>query len=137
MGLKSEARIVSYMDLDVWRISHELVIEIYRISANFPDHERYGLMSQVRRAAFSIPANIAEGNGRQHTREYIQLLYISKGSLNELRYFLLLAKDLEYIEFSSYSEVEEYLERISIMLMKLIDSLKYKLNSSSTAIENL
>ena len=93
-------------------------------------------MSQLRRAAYSIPANIAEGNGKQYTKEYVQYLYISKSSLNEARYFLLLSKDLEYIKEDKYNELIGLLDPIEIKLMGLIRSLKRKLkiHSLNTAV---
>lgn len=117
-----------YMDLDVWKKSHEFVMEIYKISKKFPKEEIYGLISQLRRAAYSIPANIAEGNGKQYVKEYIQYLYISKSSLNEIRYYLLLSKDLNYIDNEKYHLLLKLLIQIEKMVMGLIKSLKQKLN---------
>ena len=114
------------MDLDVWNFAHEFVLEIYKITKKFPEDEKYGLTDQLRRAASSIPANIAEGNGKQTTRLYIQSLYISKGELNEAGYFLLLSKDLEYLKKEKYYELKTKLNRIEMMLMGLIISLKNK-----------
>ena len=117
------------MDLDVWKTSHELVVKIYKITKDFPKEETYGLVSQLRRAAYSIPSNIAEGNGKQYAKEYIQYLYISKSSLNETRYFLLLSKELGYIIDNKYDEFIVPLDRIEKMLMGLIKSLKKKINA--------
>ena len=117
-----------YEDLEVWKQSHRFVVDIYRITQNFPTNERYGLISQLRRAAYSIPANIAEGNGKQHKKEYIHFLYIAKSSLNEARYFLLLSKDLKYMKEDKYDELINLLRFIEIMLMGLIKSLKRKIN---------
>ena len=91
----SVSEIKTYMDLDVWNFSHEFVLEIYKITRRYPEDEKFGLTSQLRRSSSAIPANIAEGNGRQTTKDYIHFLYISKSSLNEARYFLLLSKDLD------------------------------------------
>ncbi|WP_455392252.1 four helix bundle protein [[Eubacterium] cellulosolvens] len=93
--LKNESSIRTYMDLDVWKMSHKLVVNVYKLTKEFPKNELYGLVSQLRRAATSIPANIAEGNGKQNVKEYIRFLYAAKSSSNETRYFLLLSKDLE------------------------------------------
>jgi four helix bundle protein len=123
--------IVAYMDLEVWNLAHELVLEIYKVTKNFPIDERFGLTYQLRKASSSIPANIAEGNGRQGTREYIQFLYISKASLNEAKYFVLLSRDLDYLKGNKYFELKEKLDRIEKMLMGLIKSLKNKLTKKS------
>jgi four helix bundle protein len=81
----------NYKELNVWRKSYELCLRIYRITAEFPTEERYGLTSQIRRSAVSIPSNIAEGYGRKTTVDYIRMLYISYGSICELETQILLA----------------------------------------------
>ena len=124
--MDQKTKIESFMDLDVWKVSHEFVLEIYKITIDFPKFEIYGLTSQLRRAAASIPSKIAEGNGKQYLKGYIQSLYISKGSLNEARYFLLLSKDLEYLKENKFDGLNGLLDRISMMLMALISSLKKK-----------
>jgi four helix bundle protein len=121
--------IETYMDLNVWIFSHEFVLEIYKITKKYPNDERYGLTNQLRRAASSIPANIAEGNGKQSTRGYIQSLYISKAKLNETRYFLLLSKDLEYLDEDKYNDLIKSLDQISKMLVRLIKALKRKIEN--------
>ena len=88
----------NYKELKVWQKSYELCLEIYRITAKFPKEERYGLTSQIRRAAVSVPSNIAEGYGRKTTPEYIRFLYIAYGSNCELETQILLSGDLGYIE---------------------------------------
>jgi four helix bundle protein len=123
--------IETYMDLNVWIFSHEFVLEIYKITKKYPDDEKFGLTNQLRRAASSVPANIAEGNGKQTTRLYIQSLYISKAELNEARYFLLLSKDLEYIDENKYDDLIKSLEQISKMLVGLIRSLKRKIENKN------
>jgi four helix bundle protein len=124
-----DKKIVTYKDLDVWKKSHELTIRIYRITNNFPKDEIYGLISQLRKASYSIPANIAEGNGKQYLKEYIQYLYISKSSLNEVEYFLLLSKDLDYMNINEYDELVIRVNVIDKMLIGLIKSLKKKTNN--------
>src|SRR5262245_32236367 len=84
-----------FRDLEVWR--HGLVLDIYRATKKFPKDELFGLTSQVRRSGFSVPANIAEGNGRAGRNEYVQFLTIARGSLNETGYYVSLACDLGYI----------------------------------------
>jgi four helix bundle protein len=87
----------NYKGLNVWQKSYELCLEIYKITAKFPNEERYGLTSQIRRSAVSIPSNIAEGYGRKTTVDYIRMLYISYGSVCELieRMLKALIKSLE------------------------------------------
>lgn len=89
---------MNHKELDVWKRSMDLAESIYRISERFPAHENYGLTSQMRRAAVSIPSNLAEGFARKSMREFLQFLNISLGSLSELETQVLLAKRLHYIE---------------------------------------
>ena len=94
MGVRAPAR--SFQDLDVWRKAHEFVLDAYEFTAGFPRHEVYGLASQMRRAAVSIPANIAEGFRRRGKSDKVRFLNIAEASLEESRYYLILAGDLEY-----------------------------------------
>jgi len=87
----------THTDLDVWKLSMDFVENIYKISAAFPKEEVYGLTSQIRRAAVSIPSNIAEGASRQGPKEFIQFLYVSLGSLSEVETQLILAQRLIYV----------------------------------------
>ena len=87
-----------FSELTVWKEGHELVLMIYSITANFPQDERYGLISQIQRSAISITANIAEGYGRISPKDKIHFYFISRGSLFELENYLILTKDLGYIE---------------------------------------
>ena len=87
----------SYRDLEVWQKGMDLAAECYRITEGFPGHERYGLASQLQRAAASVPANIAEGQARQHTKEFLQFLSVASGSLAEVETYLLLAVRLNYL----------------------------------------
>ncbi len=86
----------THVDLDVWKLSMDFVENIYRESHRFPKEEMYGLTSQIRRAAVSIPSNIAEGASRQSPKEFVQFLYISLGSLSEVETQLMLAQRLGY-----------------------------------------
>ena len=90
--------------MKVWQKAHEIVLEIYRISTKFPKGETYGLVDQLKRAAYSVPANLVEGQNRNSTKEYLNFLYISRGSLEELRYFLLLSKDLSFLDDVIYTK---------------------------------
>ena len=116
----------SYKDLKVWGKSYDLCLEIYRITVSFPKEERYGLTSQIRRSAVSIPSNIAEGYGRKTTLDYIRMLYISYGSVCELETQILLAGDLGLIEKGELYAIKEGIEEIERMLKALIKSLENK-----------
>jgi len=109
--------------LIVWQKAHELVLEIYKATANFPDKERYGLTQQIRRSAISVAANIVEGKSRKTDKEFIAFLYNSRGSLEETRYHLLLSKDLGYIDKEHYKFLEELATEVSFLLNKLIYSV--------------
>ena len=89
---------MNHKELDVWKKSMDLVEVIYILTKNFPDDEKFGLISQMRRAAVSIPSNIAEGAGRKGNKEFIQFIHISLGSLAELETQYLIAVKLKYIE---------------------------------------
>jgi four helix bundle protein len=88
--------IVSFRDLEVWRMAHRLVLMVYQVTGNFPVDERFGLISQMRRAAVSVPSNIVEGFRRQGVQDKIRHYNIAEGSLEELKYFFILAADLNY-----------------------------------------
>ncbi len=118
----------SYKDLEVWKVSMDFVTEIYKLTAAFPSSELYALTSQIRRSAISIPSNLAEGSGRKNTREFIQFLYISNGSLSELETQLEIAFCLGY-----FSDLENYTEKVKYirkMLVNLIQALERKLKST-------
>lgn len=113
----------SFRDLVVWQKSHNLTLEIYKITSSFPTEEKFGLISQMRRAAYSIPANIVEGHSRKSRKEFLQFLSIAKGSLEELKYFIILAKDLKYTSAEMTNKVEDYSEEVSKILFAFTKSL--------------
>ncbi len=113
----------THKDLIVWNKSMELVIATYKLSSKFPDEEKFGLTSQMRRAAVSVPSNIAEGAARNSTKEYIRFLYIALGSLSELETQFLISNRLEYIN----DLLEDVITEIRKMLLSLIKSLKQKI----------
>jgi four helix bundle protein len=86
----------SFRDLTVWRKAHELVLAVYRLTESFPEREKFGLTHQMRRAAVSVPANIAEGFGKRSPADKARFLNMAEGSLEECRYYLILAQDLGY-----------------------------------------
>lgn len=116
----------SWKELDVWQKTHALVLRVYEVTAQFPAAERYRLTDQLCRAASSVSANIVEGQSRQTTREYLQFLYNARGSLEETRYHLLLARDLHLLDANVYAELETGYESASKMLNGLIRALKHK-----------
>jgi len=116
----------SYKELIVWQKAYKLSLEIYKISKTFPKSEIYGLSSQIRRSAISIPSNIAEGYSRKHTGEYLQFLSIALGSASELETQLMLARDLKYISEDIFQNTISLLTEVSKMLNTLITSLKTK-----------
>jgi four helix bundle protein len=97
----------SYQELEAWKEARILVKEIYLFYDALPDSEKYALVSQLKRAAISVPTNIAEGTGRNHSRDTVQFLYIAKGSLNELETLITLALDLEFCNLEKYNQLIE------------------------------
>ncbi|MDP6180320.1 MAG: four helix bundle protein, partial [Desulfatiglandales bacterium] len=112
-----------FKQLKVWQKAYELVLEVYKISKIFPKDELYGLLSQIRRAAVSVLANIAEGYERKHRKEYLQFLHIAKGSLGEVETFLHLAKDLRYLSEEKFLLIEQKRKETARLLRGLIRSL--------------
>lgn len=105
----------SFQDVDLWRKAHEWVLAIYRFTNFFPKHELFGLTSQLRRAAVSVPANFAEGFKRRGLADKVRMYNIAQASLEECRYYLILAKDLEYADSDPLMIL---LEEISKMLAR-------------------
>ncbi len=118
------APIKSYRDLLVWQKGIDLVVESYRATSQFPKSESYGLISQVRRAATSIPANIAEGYGRGSRRDYTQFLFIAQGSLKELETHFIVAEKLSYLTAAQKMRVLSQTDELGRMLASLIRKLK-------------
>jgi four helix bundle protein len=115
-----------FRKLDVWEKSHQLTLHIYAVTNSFAREEQYGLTSQIRRAATSIPSNIAEGCGRDGDAELARFLRIALGSASELEYQLLLAKDLAYLSDSSHDELTHDVIEVKRMLGGLIHRLTLK-----------
>lgn len=113
-----------FKELHVWQKSHSLTLAIYKISKAFPREELYGLTSQIRRSAISLPSNISEGCGRLSDKELAHFLVIASGSASEISYQLLLARDLEYISQSVYDPLQAQLTEIHKMLNAFIKKLK-------------
>ncbi|MCV3215610.1 four helix bundle protein [Plectonema radiosum NIES-515] len=113
-----------FRDLKVWQRSHKLVLSIYEVTANFPKHELYGLTSQMRRAAASIPTNIAEGCGRGSDADFARFLQMAMGSGSELEYQLILAHDLGFIDKLQYDKLSNELIETKRMLNSFLQTLK-------------
>ncbi|KYC51208.1 MAG: hypothetical protein AMQ22_01344 [Candidatus Methanofastidiosum methylothiophilum] len=121
--------ISSYRDLEVWKRAMSLVTDVYRVTQAFPKDEMYGLTSQARRAASSVPANIAEGWGRNMTGECVQFLRIARGSLLELETHITIAENLGYVSHEASSQVGNRTEEIGKMLYALIASVQRRSRS--------
>ena len=117
-------RIENFQGLEVWQRAHQLVLAVYRVTRDFPNDERYGLVSQMRRAAVSVAANIAEGFKRQGKADKVRFYNISEASLEELKYYFILSRDLEYIADTENLVAEA--EIVSRMLYRLIESVRAK-----------
>jgi four helix bundle protein len=113
-----------FRGLVVWKTALELVVESYSLSDRFPPRERYDLSSQMRRAAVSVPANIAEGNGRRHRGDYIHHLSIARGSLMELATHIEIALRLQYVRENELAVARELIDHTGRMLNRLITRLR-------------
>ncbi|WP_294325480.1 four helix bundle protein [uncultured Chryseobacterium sp.] len=114
----------NFKDLLVWQKSIDFVTEVYRTTEAFPKNEFYGLMSQIRRAAVSIPSNIAEGNSRRSKPDYLQFLKISRGSCAEVETQLIISKNLKFLNEEDYLKLNQEIIEITKMLNGLINYLQ-------------
>ncbi|MCI2227534.1 four helix bundle protein [Polaribacter sp. MSW13] len=116
----------THKDLLVWQKSIALVTEIYKLTNEFPNHEMYGLVSQLRRAAISIPSNIAEGAGRKSDKDFVRFLYIARASAAEVETQLIISENLGYLQ-SNKNNLKEELIGISKMLTALINKINKRI----------
>ena len=114
----------NYKDLKVWEKAHEFTLRVYEITKLFPKEEIYCLTSQIRRASSSIPANIAEGCGKNSQLDFAKFLNISLGSANEAEYYLILSKDLKYLKIEDYDILIKTINEIKAMLIALITKVR-------------
>ncbi|MBL7873102.1 MAG: four helix bundle protein [Cyclobacteriaceae bacterium] len=122
--------ITSYKDLDVWKTNRELVKSVYQLSKSFPKEELYGLTNQVRRAAVSIPSNIAEGCGRNHFKDSIQFFFIARASLYEVETQLILSNDLAYTSEEQLTAILGQVTRCKKLLNGFINYYQKQTNNN-------
>ena len=115
-----------FRKLIVWQRAHELVLKVYQVSKNFPKSEMYGLNSQLRRAAASVPANISEGHALGSDAQFLRFMRIARGSLAEVEYFLTLANDLHYLSDDDYALTESLRSETGFLLHRLISSVEQR-----------
>jgi four helix bundle protein len=113
-----------FREVKAWKKAHDLTLQIYHLSAKFPDNERFGLSAQIRRASASIPTNIAEGCGRSSIVELCRFMEIALGSASEVEYQLLLARDLQYVDSQIFSELSNRVIEVKRMLYAFVKKLK-------------
>lgn len=116
-------RVRTFQDLIVWQKAPALTLNVYEATKTFPLDERYGITSQIRRAAYSVPSNIVEGHSRKGKKEFQQFLSIAAGSLSELRYFLILSKDLGYLKPDAFEKLWDHAEEVGRILYSFTRSL--------------
>jgi four helix bundle protein len=119
-------KINRFSDLTVWRRAHELTLATYELTASFPRSEQFGIVSQLRRSASSVSANIAEGFGRRTTKELLRCLQISRGELEETRYFFMLSRDLGYIAAPEFQIMDDRCDSVAQLINALGRSLKQR-----------
>lgn len=117
---------MDFHDLEVWKLGMDIAKDVYKCTTIFPNSEKYGLCSQMRRAVVSIPSNIAEGNGRFYLKEYLHFLSISQGSLLELMTQLELSRELSFLQIDEFHKIYSKCTMLNKMLRSLIRNLKYK-----------
>lgn len=113
-----------FTKLEAWSVSHELVLSIYKVIKAFPKEERFGIIDQMRRAASSVTANIAEGWGRYHYADRVKFYYQARGSCSEVQNFLILAKDLGYLEISEFDTLNRMCDRCFQVISGLIRAVE-------------
>jgi len=123
----------NYRDLQVWSKAHHLTLELYRISRQFPREETYGITSQLRRAAVSIGANLAEGCGRRTSSELARFVRIAMGSASELDYHLLLSRDLGFMAANEFTRASSALIEVRKMLTSFLNSVEEQIETQSRA----
>ena len=113
-----------YKQLKIWKRSFELAVKIYKLTAKYPQHEKYNLISQLRRASTSISSNIAEGASKHTTQDFQRFLYQAYGSLKEVESLLLLSKELDYVLVKDFKELSKEIDEIARMIYRFIEVVK-------------
>ena len=126
---KESARIKSYRDLRVWQLSVDMVEHVYRVTANLPKSEIYGLTSQIQKAAVSVPSNLAEGHTRDSTKEYLYFLSVALGSIAELETQLIIAQRLGYFPANEMNSLLSEIDTVGKMLRAIQKTLRTKLQN--------
>jgi four helix bundle protein len=129
-------KIHSYRDLDVWQQSRLLVKYIYQLTKKFPKEEQFGLITQLRRAAVSVPSNLAEGCGRNHFKDSVQFFFISRGSLYEIETQLILANDLEIMSEEELKQVIDQVTKCKKLLNGFINYFQQKASNNQPTTIN-
>ena len=119
-----ENKIQNFYDLEAWKIGHNLVLDIYKMTSSFPQEEKFGLVSQLRRASSSITANIAEGFGRYHFNDKKKFYYQARGSALEVHNFLILSKDLNFVSSEACNMLSEKVVKTKVLVNGLIKSIE-------------
>jgi four helix bundle protein len=125
-------KINRFSELTVWQKAHELTLATYKLTEKFPRSEQYGIVSQLRRSAASVSANIAEGFGRRTTKELLRCLQISRGELEETRYFLILSRDLGHVSPAEFESMNARCDSVGQLINALGRSLKNRLGATGT-----
>ncbi|MEQ6118483.1 four helix bundle protein [Reichenbachiella sp. MALMAid0571] len=112
-----------YRKYKVWELGHEVALSIYKVTKEFPEEEKFSMVSQMRRAAYSVPSNISEGCGRESDSEFKRYLVIARGSASELEYFLILSKDLNYLKEELYEVLFDKVNMVRRSLNNLINKI--------------
>lgn len=131
--MRCEVKIKKFEDLTVWQKSHDLVLRIYKITKDFPNEEKFGLVSQMKRAAVSVVANIVEGFRKKSLKDKINFYNIAQGSCDELRYYVILAKDLGYLT-KEEGELGTQIDEVGKMLSGLIASMVPKMKPNTSLL---
>jgi four helix bundle protein len=126
-----------FESLKAWQEAHKLVLMIYKISNTFPKDEKFRLVNQLCRSASSIAANLVEGNARAYRKEYTQFAYQSRGSLEETKYHLLLARDLEYLNEEEYNKIMQQADSVGKLINGLISYLRSNIQDRRPTVEDL
>jgi len=126
--MKKRKMIRDFTDLEIYTLALDLAALIYKLTNKFPDKEKFGITNQLRRASSSVGANIAEGFGRYHRKDFTKFLYNARGSLNETKHFLLLSKELKYIKNPELSKFDYNIKNLGIKINNLIKSINQTIN---------